>query len=271
MDDGNGDDLEARFHAEYARAQEEHEFERANARRVIALMEEQHIPMDYFKVQMELRPFGKETFSTIARDMAQGIEDPSDEPMIRIVRRANWLQRIAGTLPQNATEKKMFDEDSVSPGRIREPYTSKIDVQIDIVKDPHLSKDWKGALVTVIDTLTPGISLDDFTPDEQKQIIHDGDMRNMNRELARIYEKYARKALRERLKEYAGHEDFAGAVTGFATALAYQYVPEDLRDEDAVRDRLTFARYHLSNMGLTETDPAVQKALEEAKRVLKEL
>lgn len=273
---GNDDEFDKIIAGQFPELSEEYVIGHINALEVFRMIEQKGINMSFYRDQLKATPPSQNVFSAISEGIASGLLHTDEEPKT-VERRTGWLRSIANMLPANTQEKEAFDAEGAElpPGRVRDPYESKIAMQIDVAREGKsnmLSAEWQSALVAVIDEIAPGISLADFDEDERNTIIHDGEVRGMKEELVRIYEKYAIKTLKENLEAYAGHEDFGLAITGLAKALANSYVPQNIGgNEEVVSAHLTFAGYHLQHMGLTSDHEDVQLAIGKAEEVLKNL
>lgn len=273
---GNGNEFDKIIAGQFPELSEEYVVGHINALEIFQLVEKKGINMSFYRNQLKATPPSQNVFSAISEGIASGQLHTDEEPKT-VERRTGWLRSITSMLPANTQEKEAFDAEGAElpPGRVRDPYESKIAMQIDVVREGKsnmLSKEWQSALVDVIDEIAPGISLADFDEEEQEVIVHNGEIRGMKEELVRIYEKYAIKTLKENLEAYAGHEDFGLAISGLAKALANSYVPQDLGgNEDVVSAHLTFAGYHLQHMGLTSDHEDVQVAVRKAEEILKNL
>lgn len=262
---GEDDEFGRTFPAQSPEAAEECVLERINALRIFQGLAAQGIPAAVYYNRLGTTDFGENTFDALVRYIPNDIQLTRDTPHVA-KQKILWMRRLAATLPATMAEQEESLTEGIE-GRIRPPYESKIAMQIDIAKESVLDVKWRLALLEVADQLVPGISLTDFTEEEQHQILADGDLRNVPEGETRIYKEYARRALGEVLIEYAGHDAFSSAIDELALVLAQDYLSTDVRDYDA----MVFAGYHLSSMGLTSETEIVQEALARARDTLKEL
>lgn len=263
---GYNDDDE--FDRPFAEVAEESVLQRINAMYIFKGLASQGIPVEVYYSRLGATPLSENIFDALIQSIPDDIQLTGDKPKVA-EEKISWMRRLADTLPTTMIEKEKIDteEAELYPGRIRVPYESKLAMQIDIAKEKVLNADWRSALIEVVDQLTPGISLTDFTKEEQRQILADGDLRNVQEGEVRVYEKYARNALQEVLEDYAGHEAFAPAIDELALVLVGDYLSTDVRTQDV----MVFASYHLSSMGLSSETQIVQDALHKARIVLEGL
>ena len=270
-----GDEFDKIIAFEFPEASEENVIGHANALIVFDALEKGHerIPMGAYKERLEATPISSDVFAALRHDLKEGILLTVDKPEVAEAK-VTWLNGLASMLPVSARERQEFEQEGIDlpPGRIRPPYESKVHMQIDIVRDPLLNRQWKEALVKAVDGLVLGISLTDFTPEEQGKIVRDRDMRSIdNHSLVPIYQKYAQKELVKALEAYAQAEGFTSAIPALAKILVESYAPLDTGAPNAERAEFIRANYHLRHMGLTIDHQAVKEAMERADTLLAHL